>query len=185
MDIQRFDIEGLLLIKPKIHGDYRGYFFESFNKSKFEQELGYEVNFIQDNESKSRKGVLRGLHFQRPPFTQAKLVRVIEGKVLDVAVDLRIKSRTFGQSQTVVLSGENKHQFFVPRGFAHGFVVLSESATFSYKVDNEYAPSYDGGIIYSDNQLDIDWKLESESVILSKKDLHLPSFENYKRQPIF
>ena len=185
MDVQRFDIEGLLLIKPRVFRDSRGYFFESFNKKKFEQELGYEVNFIQDNESKSSAGVLRGLHFQRPPFAQAKLVRVIQGKVLDVAVDLRIKSRTFGQSQTVLLSGDNKHQFFIPRGFAHGFVVLNESTIFSYKVDNEYAPSYEDGIIYNDYQLDIDWELELDSVILSKKDKQLQSFEKYKRQPLF
>lgn len=183
MNIQRFDIEGLLLIKPRIFGDSRGYFFESFNKRKFEKELGFEVNFIQDNESKSGMGVLRGLHFQRPPFAQAKLVRVVEGEVLDVAVDLRIKSRTFGHSQTVILSSENKHQFFIPKGFAHGFIVLSDSAIFSYKVDNEYAPSHDDGIIYNDYQLDINWELDS--VILSEKDQHLPSFEDYKLRPIF
>lgn len=185
MEIQRFNIEGVFLIKPKVFGDSRGYFFESFNKKRFQEAIGYEVNFIQDNESKSNYGVLRGLHFQRPPFTQAKLVRVIEGKVLDVAVDLRKESLTYGQHQTVVLSAENKHQFFVPRGFAHGFVVLSETAVFAYKVDNDYAPSYDSGIIYNDKKLNIDWQIPSTLIKLSEKDKQLKSFEEYKTQSIF
>lgn len=185
MEIQKFDIEGLLLIKPKVFGDERGYFFESFNKKGFEEAVGETVDFIQDNESKSSYGVLRGLHFQRPPFNQAKLVRVIEGEVLDVAVDLRANSPTFGQSQSVILSAENKHQFFVPRGFAHGFVVLSETAIFAYKVDNDYAPTHDDGIIYNDENLAIDWKIDEKNIQLSGKDKKLQTFENYSKNPIF
>ncbi len=185
MEIQKFDIEGLLLIKPRVFGDDRGYFFESFNKKKFEEVVGKAVTFIQDNESKSSFGVLRGLHFQRPPFTQAKLVRVIEGKVLDVAVDLRKESDTYGQYQSVVLSSENKHQFFVPRGFAHGFLVLSETAIFAYKVDNDYAPTHDDGIIYNSSELEIDWTLKESDFKLSEKDRKLQSFKQYSNNPIF
>lgn len=185
MEIQKFNIEGVILIKPKVFGDSRGYFFESFNKKRFEEAVGHKVNFTQDNESKSSYGVLRGLHFQRPPFTQAKLVRVIEGEVLDVAVDLRKKSLTYGQHQTVVLSAENKHQFFVPKGFAHGFVVLSETAIFAYKVDNDYAPSHDSGIIYNDKKLNIDWQIPSTLIKLSGKDKELQSLEEYQTQSIF
>ena len=185
MEIQKNDIDGLLLIKPKVFGDNRGYFFESFNKKKFEEVVGYEVNFIQDNESKSSRGVLRGLHFQKPPFTQAKLVRVIEGKVLDVAVDLRADSPTFGKHIAVELSAENKYQLFVPRGFAHGFVVLSETAIFAYKVDNEYAPTHDDGIICNDERLAIDWKIDEKNIQLSEKDKELQTFENYSKSPIF
>ena len=177
MEIQRFDIDGLLLIKPKVFGDERGYFFESFNKKCFDEAVGYEVNFIQDNESKSSYGVLRGLHFQRPPFTQAKLVRVIEGEVLDVTVDLRIGSSTFGQFQSVILSGENKHQFFIPRGFAHGFIVMSKTAVFAYKVDNYYSPECDRGIAFDDKNLNIDWKLPLKEMKLSDKDKNQPSFK--------
>lgn len=185
MEIEQFDIEGLFLIKPKFFGDSRGYFFESFNKKRFEEVVGCEVNFIQDNESKSSRGVLRGLHFQKPPFNQAKLVRVIEGKVLDVAVDLRASSPTFGQHVAVELSAENKHQLFVPRGFAHGFVVLSETAIFAYKVDNDYAPTHDDGIIYNDESLNIDWQISSELIKLSGKDEQLQSFKDYQKQPKF
>ena len=185
MEIQKYNIEGVILLKPKVFGDNRGYFFESFNKRRFEEIVGHEVNFIQDNESKSSKGVLRGLHFQKPPYTQAKLVRVISGKVLDVAVDLRYESPTFGKYIAVELSSENKHQLFVPRGFAHGFVVLSESAIFSYKVDNHYAPSHDSGVIYNDIHFDIDWKIDESLIKLSEKDKHLQSFEKYKQEPIF
>jgi dTDP-4-dehydrorhamnose 3,5-epimerase len=138
------------------------------------------VNFVQDNESKSAKGVLRGLHYQLPPYTQAKLVRVIEGRVLDVAVDIRKSSPTFGQHVSVELTGENKHQLFVPHGFAHGFVVLSDSATFAYKVDNYYAPEYDQGIIFNDKQLAIDWMLPNQILQLSEKDLDLPSLDKIK-----
>lgn len=185
MEIQKFDIEGLLLIKPKVFGDERGYFFESFNKKRFEEAVGYKVQFVQDNESKSSYGVLRGLHFQCPPYNQAKLVRVIDGKVLDVAVDLRADSPTFGQYQSVILSSENKHQFFVPRGFAHGFVVMSETATFAYKVDNDYAPSHDSGIIYNDKNLAIDWNIPTTDILLSQKDSQLSTFDNYQKSPIF
>jgi dTDP-4-dehydrorhamnose 3,5-epimerase len=185
MEIQKFDIEGLLLIKPKIFGDERGYFFESFNKKGFEEAVGETVKFIQDNESKSSYGVLRGLHFQRPPFTQAKLVRVIEGKVLDVAVDLRVNSPTYGQHQSVILTGENKHQFFVPRGFAHGFLVLSETAIFAYKVDNDYAPTHDDGIIYNSESLGIDWTIDEKDIQLSGKDKELQTFAQYSKTPIF
>lgn len=185
MEIQKFDIEGLLLIKPKVFGDERGYFLESFNKKRFEEVVGEAVNFIQDNESKSSYGVLRGLHFQRPPFTQAKLVRVIEGKVLDVAVDLRANSPTFGQHQSVILSSENKHQFFVPKGFAHGFLVLSETAIFAYKVDEDYAPTYDDGIMYNSESLGIDWQIPTSEILLSPKDNQLVTFERYQKNPIF
>ena len=184
MEIQKFDIEGLLLIKPKVFGDERGYFFESFNKKFFEEVVGEAVNFIQDNESKSSYGVLRGLHFQRPPFTQAKLVRVIEGKVLDIAVDLRADSPTYGQHKAVVLSSENKHQFFVPRGFAHGFLVLSEIATFAYKVDNDYAPTYDDGIAYNSEILEIDWMIDEKDIQFSEKDKQLQTFAHYSKSPI-
>jgi dTDP-4-dehydrorhamnose 3,5-epimerase len=185
MDIQKFNIEGLLLIKPKVFGDERGYFFESFNKKSFEEAVGKTVNFVQDNESKSSYGVLRGLHFQRPPFTQAKLIRVIEGKVLDVAIDLRANSPTYGQHQSVILTGENKHQFFVPRGFAHGFLVLSETAIFAYKVDNDYAPTHDDGIIYNSESLGIDWTIDEKDIQLSGKDRKLQTFAQYSKSPIF
>jgi dTDP-4-dehydrorhamnose 3,5-epimerase len=173
-------IPGVGLIKPTIHGDDRGYFIETFRQDLFEKTIGYKVNFVQDNESKSAKGVLRGLHYQLPPYTQAKLVRVIEGRVLDVAVDIRKSSPTFGQHVSVELTGENKHQLFVPHGFAHGFVVLSDSATFAYKVDNYYAPEYDQGIIFNDKQLAIDWMLPNQILQLSEKDLDLPSLDRIK-----
>lgn len=185
MEIQRFDIDGLLLIKPKVFGDERGYFFESFNKKRFEEAVGYEVNFIQDNESKSSYGVLRGLHFQRPPFTQAKLVRVIEGEVLDIAVDLRATSPTFGKYQSVILSAENKYQFYVPRGFAHGFVVLSQTVIFAYKVDNDYAPTHDDGIMYNCESLGIDWMIDEKDIQLSEKDKELQTFMEYSKSRIF
>lgn len=185
MEIQRFDIEGLLLIKPQIFGDDRGYFIESFNSERFKQETGITVDFIQDNESKSNYGVLRGLHFQRPPFTQTKLVRVIEGEVLDVTVDLRAESPTYGEYQSFHLSGDNKHQVYVPKGFAHGFVVLSKSAIFAYKVDNTYSPAHDDGIIYNDKKLAIDWNIPIASILLSQKDSQLSTFDNYRKNPIF
>ncbi len=162
-------IPDLVIIEPVVYGDERGYFFESFKKEEFEKEIE-KINFVQENESKSSKGVLRGLHFQRPPFTQAKLVRAVVGEVLDVAVDIRTDSPTFGQHVAVLLSADNKRQFFVPRGFAHGFIVLSDSAIFQYKVDNVYAPDYDDGIIYNDFDLKIDWKLPAEMIQLSEKD---------------
>jgi dTDP-4-dehydrorhamnose 3,5-epimerase len=151
---------------------------ETFRQDLFEEALGYQVNFIQDNESKSTKGVLRGLHYQLPPYTQAKLVRVIEGSVLDVAVDIRKASSTFGQHVVVELTAENKHQLFVPHGFAHGFVVLSDSATFAYKVDNYYAPKHDRGIVFNDKDLGIDWKLPLEALQLSDKDKTHPNLSD-------
>jgi len=163
-------IPDVLVIEPKVHGDLRGYFVETFRQDKFEQALGYKVNFIQDNESKSSKGVLRGLHFQLAPHAQSKLVRVIEGAVLDVAVDIRIGSPSFGQHVKVVLSGENKKQIFIPRGFAHGFVVLTDTATFAYKVDNYYSPECDRGLTFDDAELNIDWQLPKEQLQLSDKD---------------
>ncbi len=172
MNFIKTEIEGLTIIEPRVFGDSRGYFFESFNQKQFEENIG-PINFVQDNESRSSYGVLRGLHFQKPPFNQAKLVRCIEGEVLDVAVDLRKDSPTYGKHVSVVLSDENKRQFFVPRGFAHGFVVLSKSAIFSYKVDNWYAPEHDSGIAWNDPELNIDWKIPLESILLSAKDKEL------------
>ena len=168
-------IPEVILIEPTVHGDDRGYFVETFRQDLFEKAIGYKVNFIQDNESKSTKGVLRGLHYQLPPYTQAKLVRVIEGSVLDVAVDIRKSSPTFGQHVSVELTGENKHQLFIPHGFAHGFVVLSDSATFAYKVDNYYAPEHDRGIAFDDVKLAIDWQLTLEELQLSGKDKTNPN----------
>jgi len=168
-------IPDLIIIEPIVQGDDRGWFFESFRKEEFEKEIG-KIHFVQENESKSGKGVLRGLHFQRPPFTQAKLVRAVVGEVLDVAVDIRTDSPTFGQHVAVILSGENKRQFYIPRGFAHGFIVLSDSAIFQYKVDNIYAPEYDDGIFYNDSELNIDWKLPEELIKLSEKDKKMNLF---------
>ena len=173
-------IKDVILIEPNIHGDDRGYFIETFRQNLLEEAIGYKVNFVQDNESRSIKGVLRGLHYQLPPFTQAKLVRVIEGSVLDVAVDIRKSSSTFGHYVAVELTGDNKHQLFVPHGFAHGFVVLSDSATFAYKVDNYYAPEHDRGIAFDDKELKIDWQLLAEELQLSDKDRIHPSLANAK-----
>jgi dTDP-4-dehydrorhamnose 3,5-epimerase len=167
-------IPDVFLVEPKVHGDHRGYFVETFRQDVFEDAVGYKVDFCQDNESKSAKGVLRGLHFQLAPYAQSKLVRVIEGEVLDVAVDIRQGSPTFGQSVTAILNEENKHQLFVPRGFAHGFVVLSETAVFAYKVDNYYAPEHDRGLSYDDPTLNIDWRLPKDSLVLSEKDQNQP-----------
>ena len=172
-------IEGLVIIEPTLFGDDRGYFLESYNKKEFEKAIG-EISFVQDNESKSSKGVLRGLHFQKPPYAQAKLVRCIEGKVLDVAVDIREGSETFGQHVTVELTGENKKQVFIPRGFAHGFLVLSESAIFAYKVDNSYAPTHDAGIRWDDSLLNIQWGVSESEVLVSEKDAKLPFFLEFE-----
>lgn len=166
---------GLFLIEPKVFGDHRGYFFESFQQNEFDEKIGKTV-FVQDNESKSVRGVLRGLHFQKPPFAQAKLVRCITGKILDVVVDLRKGSPTYKQSYSIELSDRNKLQLFIPRGFAHGFVVLSEEAIFSYKVDNLYAPAHDAGIRFNDPELLLDWKLPEAELKLSEKDRVLPLF---------
>lgn len=169
MEIIKTAIEGLLIIKPRIFEDARGYFFESFSLREFEEKVG-KVNFVQDNESMSSYGVMRGLHFQRPPYTQSKLVRCVRGKVLDVAVDIRKGSPTYGQHVAVELSEENHLQFFIPHGFAHGFSVLSETAVFQYKCDNFYAPQADGGISILDSSLGIDWRIPVERAILSEKD---------------
>lgn len=161
------------IIEPKVFNDERGYFMESFNQNTFNKLIGQNINFIQDNESFSTKGVLRGLHFQKGEYAQAKLVRVVKGCVLDVAVDIRKDSPTFGEHVSLELSEENKKQFFVPRGFAHGFIVLSDTAIFSYKCDNFYNKESEGGIIYNDKQLNIDWKLNEYKFIISEKDMLL------------
>ena len=171
MSVIKTDIEGVVIIEPKIFGDHRGYFFESFNADRFRQETGFDVNFVQDNESFSSYGVLRGLHYQLPPYAQSKLVRVVKGRVLDVAVDIRRSSPTFGKYVAVELSEDNHRQFFLPRGMAHGFVVLSETAIFQYKCDNFYAPEADGGINIKDESLGIDWQIAMEDALLSEKDL--------------
>ncbi len=173
-------IPDVVLIEPTVHGDERGYFVETYRQDLFEKAIGYQVDFIQDNESKSTRGVLRGLHYQLPPYTQAKLVRVVEGSVLDVAVDIRKSSPTFGQHVAVELTVENKHQLFVPHGFAHGFVVLSKSAIFSYKVDNYYEPEHDRGIAFDAKDLAIDWQLPLEILQLSDKDKTHPTLANAK-----
>ncbi len=172
-------IKDLIILEPKISEDNRGYFIESYNQKKFEKIVG-KVLFVQDNESKSSFGVLRGLHFQKPPFDQAKLVRCIEGKVLDIAVDLRNGSKTYGQYLAIELSSENKKQLFVPRGFAHGFLVLSEFAIFTYKVDNIYAPNYDSGICWNDPTLNIDWGIDKSQIVVSEKDSKLKFFSDFK-----
>lgn len=177
MNFIRTKIPDVVIIEPVVHGDERGYFVETYRKEKLEDFLGFTVNFCQDNESRSSRGVLRGLHYQLPPFAQTKLVRVITGKVLDVAVDIRKGSPTFGQYVAVALTEENKRQLFVPRGFAHGFVVLSHEATFAYKVDNYYAPEFDRGIAFDDPDIGIDWQLEKDALQLSQKDQKQPSLK--------
>lgn len=168
-------IPDVLIFEPKVFGDVRGYFFESFRQDIFEQEVG-QIMFVQDNESKSSYGVLRGLHFQKPPFTQSKLVRVLYGKVLDVAVDLRLGSPWYGQYVTCVLDAERKNMLWVPKGFAHGFLVLSPEAVFAYKCDNYYTPSHDAGIVWNDPVLGIDWSLPGEVIRVSDKDAQQPGF---------
>jgi len=179
MNFTKTEIPEVIIIEPKVFGDNRGYFLESYNQKEFESNIG-TVNFIQDNESKSVKGVLRGLHFQSPPFAQAKLVRCIEGKVLDVAVDIKEGSPTYGKHVAVELSSDNKRQLFVPRGFAHGFVVLSDEAIFSYKVDNYYSPNHDSGIKWDDSDLNINWNIDVSDVNLSEKDKDLIAFKDFK-----
>ena len=171
------EIEGLVILEPQVFGDDRGYFFESFSLKRFEEKVSKTV-FVQDNESKSKYGVLRRLHYQLPPYTQAKLVRVVKGRVLDVAVDIRKGSPTFGKHVAVELSEENKLQFFLPKGFAHGFAVLSEEAVFQYKCDEYYAPDHEGAIRYDDPELGIDWKLPVEDIILSEKDKKHPRLQD-------
>ena len=174
MTFTRTAIPDVVIIEPKVHGDSRGYFVETFRQDKLEEFLGYQINFCQDNESKSSKGVLRGLHYQLPPHAQTKLVRVISGRVLDVAVDIRRNSPTFGQHVAVELSADNKKQLLVPRGFAHGFVVLEDDTVFAYKVDNYYSPQCDRGIAFDDKNLNIDWILKKEELNLSAKDTKQP-----------
>jgi dTDP-4-dehydrorhamnose 3,5-epimerase len=175
-------IPDILLIEPDIHSDERGYFMETFKQKLLDDVLGYQVNFIQDNESKSTsKGVLRGLHYQLPPYTQNKLVRVIQGEVLDISVDIRRNSPTFGKYVSVVLSEKNKKQVFIPGGFAHGFIVLSEGATFAYKVDAYYSAEHEEGIAYNDKDLDIDWRFIEKEIILSKADQNYSSLADNKK----
>lgn len=167
-------IPDVIICEPKVHGDSRGYFVETFRQDAFEEFVGHSVNFVQDNESKSSKGVLRGLHYQLAPAAQSKLVRVIQGAVLDVAVDIRQGSPTFGQHVAVELSADNKKQLFVPRGFAHGFVVLQDDTVFAYKVDNYYSPENDRGIAFSDPAIGINWQLDADELKLSQKDCQQP-----------
>lgn len=169
MEVIKTAIDGVVIIEPKVFKDARGYFFESYSQREFEEKVR-KINFVQDNESMSSYGVMRGLHFQCPPFTQSKLVRCVKGAVLDVAVDIRKGSPTYGQHVAVELTEENHRQFFVPRGFAHGFAVLSDIAVFQYKCDNFYAPDADGGISIKDESLGIDWKIPTDKVLLSEKD---------------
>ncbi|KEO71821.1 dTDP-4-dehydrorhamnose 3,5-epimerase [Anditalea andensis] len=185
MKIVNTQLEGCFEIEPKVFGDERGYFYESYNEKSFKALSGIHTEFVQDNQSKSRKGVFRGLHFQAPPFAQAKLVRVISGEVLDVAVDIRAGSPTYGQYHAVLLSAENKKQFFVPRGFAHGFLVLSEEAEFLYKCDDYYHPAAEGGIRYDDPALGIDWKLDTADLLLSPKDRVLPFLSEFESPFIY
>ncbi len=182
MNIITTPLEGLLVIEPQVFRDARGYFVETYNRQRY-LDAGIEAEFVQDNQSCSSYGVVRGLHFQRPPYTQAKLVCCTQGKVLDVAVDLRHDSKTFGQWYAVELSGENHRQFFIPRGFAHGFSVLSDTATFTYKCDNLYHPEADGGVLLSDPELNIDWRIPESERILSEKDKKHPLFRELP--PIF
>lgn len=178
MEVIKTAIEGVVIIEPKVFHDARGYFFESFSQREFEEKVR-KVIFVQDNESMSSYGVMRGLHFQYPPFSQSKLVRCVKGRVLDVAVDIRKGSPTYGQHVAVELSEENHRQFFVPRGFAHGFAVLSETAVFQYKCDNFYTPQADGGISIKDNSLGIEWMIPTEMAILSEKDIHHECLKNF------
>ena len=178
MNFIKTEIPDVVICEPIIHGDDRGYFVETFRQDKLEEFLGHKVNFCQDNESKSSQGVLRGLHYQLPPFSQTKLVRVIKGRVLDVAVDIRVGSPTFGKHVAVELNEENKRQLFIPRGFAHGFVVLSKEAIFAYKVDNYYSPECDRGIAFDDNDLNINWQIDNLKLQLSAKDKTQPSFKD-------
>lgn len=173
MNVIKTDLDGVVIIEPRIFNDDRGYFFESFSERDFFANVR-EIHFVQDNESKSSYGVLRGLHFQKPPFAQSKLVRVIKGAVLDVAVDIRVGSPTFGKYVAVELSADNHRQFFIPRGFAHGFSVLSDEVIFQYKCDNFYAPKYEGAIAWNDPSLNIDWRIPADDVVLSEKDKKHP-----------
>lgn len=178
MEVIQTNIEGVVIIEPRLFKDDRGYFFESYSERDFNKQVG-EIHFVQDNESKSSYGVMRGLHFQRPPFTQSKLVRCVKGAVLDVAVDIRKGSPTYGQHVAVELTEDNHRQFFIPRGFAHGFAVLSPEAIFQYKCDNFYHPEADGGISILDTSLGIDWRIPTEHAILSEKDTKHPLLKDF------
>ncbi len=178
MEVIKTDIEGVVIIEPRVFKDARGYFFESFSQREFEEKVR-KINFVQDNESMSSYGVMRGLHFQRPPFAQSKLVRCVKGAVLDVAVDIRKGSPTYGQHVAVKLTEDNHRQFFIPRGFAHGFAVLSDIAVFQYKCDNYYAPQADGGISILDSELGIDWHIPLDNAILSEKDTLHPCLSDF------
>ena len=182
MEVVKTAIDGVLIIEPRVFKDSRGYFFESFSKREFDEKvgaiLGHTIDFVQDNESMSSYGVMRGLHFQKMPYTQSKLVRCVRGAVLDVAVDIRKGSPTFGQHVAVELTEDNHRQFFIPRGFAHGFAVLSETAVFQYKCDEFYHPEADGGICIKDDSLGIDWKIPVEKAVLSEKDMKHPCLKD-------
>lgn len=180
MNFKETEIKGCFLIEPNLFQDNRGYFYESFNQKLFEESVGSKASFVQDNQSRSSYGVIRGLHLQLGEYAQAKLVRALEGTILDVAVDVRSGSPTFGKYVAFILSEENKHQLFIPRGFAHGFAVLSPYATIHYKADNYYAPNYESGIIYNDQSLNIDWQLDNKDITISDKDQKLPTLEIYK-----
>ena len=179
MNVIKTDIEGVVVIEPRVFDDARGYFFESYSKRRFDEDVR-PVEFVQDNESMSTRGVIRGLHFQRPPFSQSKLVRCVRGAVLDVVVDIRRGSPTYGRHVAVELTGANRRQLFVPRGFAHGFAVLSDEAVFQYKCDNYYHPESEGGISIADHSLGIDWRIDPAEAILSEKDLRNPMFSDFE-----
>lgn len=185
MELVESKLKGAFLIKPKVFQDDRGFFIEAFNKTKFTDATGLNPDFFQDNESGSKKGSLRGIHFQKPPYTQSKLVRVILGEVQDIIVDLRSSSPTFGMWESYIINDNNKYQLFIPRGFGHAFLTLSEYAIFNYKIDNNYNPASDSGIIWNDPDLDIKWEMESENLILSEKDASLQSFKDYCKNPDF
>jgi len=180
MTVEKTPLEGCLLIKPQVFKDDRGCFFESYNHKLFQEKTGLNIEFIQDNQSTSQRGALRGIHLQTGDHAQAKLVRVIQGEVLDVAVDLRKNSSTFGKIYSTVLNGKNNHQLFIPKGFGHGFITLSKTAIFAYKCDNYYHKESEAGVIYNDSALNIDWKLPEEEFILSPKDKKHPTLEEFK-----
>ena len=180
MEVIKTEIEGVFIIEPKVFGDDRGYFFESYSAREFKEKTGLDITFVQDNESKSRYGVLRGLHFQLPPYTQSKLVRCVKGAVLDVAVDIRKGSPTYGKYAMCELTEENHRQFFVPKGMAHGFCVLSEEAVFQYKCDEFYHPEAEGVIVWNDSEIGIEWPVKAEDVLLSEKDKHHPQLKFFE-----
>ncbi len=182
MPFSKTEIQDLLIFEPRLFGDERGYFYESFSQKEFKEASGIDLPFVQDNHSFSKYGVLRGLHFQKPPHEQAKLIKVIQGEIYDIAVDLRNNSPTFGKWLGFILSAQNRKQLYIPRGFAHGFIVLSQTAEVLYKCDNFYAPQAEGGIIFNDKDLAIDWLVGESEIVLSQKDLKLPSFSDIKNQ---